>query len=242
MVVSTECIVLRLIDYGESSRIVTLLTRSHGKLAVIARGAKKPKSKLGGIMNLGGLLDITFYLKDSRGVQNLKEVSTKTGTNKIRYTFPKLALLMPLLEISNQVLQDHEENEAYFKFLWDFICWLEQTDQEAGTLFPYLQTRIAELMGVGLQSDEIKDEKSCYLNIISGTVSDRADDGLSFLLTSDQQWYLTQALQGRSGRLLKKELPVQELKSLIYHLDVYLKHHFEGLRDRKSDAILDQIL
>ncbi|MCY1691941.1 recombination protein O N-terminal domain-containing protein [Exiguobacterium sp. SL14] len=42
MIDKAEGLVLRTVVYGESNKIVTLLTREFGKLAVMARGAKKP--------------------------------------------------------------------------------------------------------------------------------------------------------------------------------------------------------
>ena len=49
----TKAIVLKRTDYGEADRILQLLTPD-GKRSVIARGARKEKSKLaGGIMNVG---------------------------------------------------------------------------------------------------------------------------------------------------------------------------------------------
>ncbi|MFC4076725.1 DNA repair protein RecO [Salinithrix halophila] len=47
MLVKTEGVVLRTRDYGESNKIVVLFTRERGKLPAMARGAKKPKSRLG---------------------------------------------------------------------------------------------------------------------------------------------------------------------------------------------------
>ena len=41
MITNSKAIILRCIDYQESSKILTLLTPDHGKIAVIARGAKK---------------------------------------------------------------------------------------------------------------------------------------------------------------------------------------------------------
>lgn len=40
MLTKCEGIVLRTNDYGETNKIVTLLTREHGKIGVMARGAK----------------------------------------------------------------------------------------------------------------------------------------------------------------------------------------------------------
>ncbi|NBB77645.1 MAG: DNA repair protein RecO, partial [Bacteroidetes bacterium] len=41
MITKTEAVVLRSVDYSESSLIVTLFTRKHGITAVIAKGAKR---------------------------------------------------------------------------------------------------------------------------------------------------------------------------------------------------------
>jgi DNA repair protein RecO (recombination protein O) len=49
---STDAIVLHAFDYRETSRIVRLLTRDLGIVAVIARGARRPKSKYGAALDL----------------------------------------------------------------------------------------------------------------------------------------------------------------------------------------------
>ncbi len=41
MLKKQEAIVLKTIDYGETNKIVTLFTRDQGKIAVLAKGAKK---------------------------------------------------------------------------------------------------------------------------------------------------------------------------------------------------------
>src|SRR4030081_2051744 len=41
-----EGIVLRRVDYSETDRVLTVLTRQHGKLGVLARGVRKQGSKL----------------------------------------------------------------------------------------------------------------------------------------------------------------------------------------------------
>ena len=42
----TEGLVLRRVDYGEADRILTVLTREHGKIGVIARGVRKAGSRM----------------------------------------------------------------------------------------------------------------------------------------------------------------------------------------------------
>ena len=48
MLLKDEAICIRAIDYSESSQIVTFFTREHGKLGVIAKGARRAKSAFEG--------------------------------------------------------------------------------------------------------------------------------------------------------------------------------------------------
>jgi DNA repair protein RecO (recombination protein O) len=56
----TQGIILTRTDFGEADRILTLLTPDHGKLRLMARGARKIKSKLAGGIELFSISDITF--------------------------------------------------------------------------------------------------------------------------------------------------------------------------------------
>lgn len=46
--VSTEAVVLRSMRYGEADRILHAISPEHGRIGAVARGARRPKSKLGG--------------------------------------------------------------------------------------------------------------------------------------------------------------------------------------------------
>lgn len=43
-----EAVVLRRRNLGEADRLVTVLSRDRGKLVLVARGARRPRSRLGG--------------------------------------------------------------------------------------------------------------------------------------------------------------------------------------------------
>src|SRR6266576_2179664 len=47
-----DAVVLRRLDYGEADRILTLLTREHGKLAAIAKGSRRAKGRSGSSLDL----------------------------------------------------------------------------------------------------------------------------------------------------------------------------------------------
>lgn len=56
----TEAIILRRTNYGEADRILNMLTPQSGRVAAIAKGVRRPKSKLVGGLELFAVCDITL--------------------------------------------------------------------------------------------------------------------------------------------------------------------------------------
>jgi len=56
-----EAIVLRTQKLGEADRIITLLTREHGRVRGVAKGVRRTKSKFGARLEPGSHIDIQLY-------------------------------------------------------------------------------------------------------------------------------------------------------------------------------------
>ena len=69
--VSTDAVVLHAFDYSETSRILRLATRDAGVQSVLARGARRPKSRFGTALDLFSQGAAQLYLKDGRELQTL---------------------------------------------------------------------------------------------------------------------------------------------------------------------------
>jgi DNA repair protein RecO (recombination protein O) len=84
-----EGVVLRRISFGETDRVVTLFTRSKGKLSVVAKGARGPKSRLGGatepftylhaLLALGQNLDVLTQAEAQNSYTGLRKDLTRVG-------------------------------------------------------------------------------------------------------------------------------------------------------------------
>lgn len=243
MITHTEAIIFKTVDYQESSKIVTMFTREHGKIALLVRGAKKPKSKFSGLIEIGNILDVVYYYKSSRSVQILSEASYAEKNKNLRTDFEKMATMTSAVELISQLLHENEVNGPLFDFTKAMLGWLDSADIHPPKIFPYLQIRLAELTGIGLQLDLTNsDNQSNYLNLESGLVTNRSASSHSYKLSQNQLNYVKVALQSQSSTLFEISFETGELKKLIELLDRYLKYHVEGLKDRKSDAIFEQIL
>ncbi|MEX0844448.1 MAG: DNA repair protein RecO [Balneolaceae bacterium] len=242
MITHTQVIVLKVIDYGESSKILTVLSAEHGKIALIAKGAKKPKNKLSGILEIGAVLDVVYYYKQSRGVQTLTEASIYYATNNFRKDFERAAILYATLELLSQLVHENEVNKPVFSFALNFIKWLGDSEESYPAVFAYVQLRLAEIGGIGLVSGFHKIPENAYLNVTSGNISEQAEDDMSYKLTSAQTRFLILSLSGKSKEIFNVGLENGELRQLVHHLDVYFKYHIEGYQERRSDSIFEKML
>ena len=69
----TRAIVLRVIEFSESSCVVTLFTEDFGKVGALAKGARRPKSAFEGALDLLALVRIVFLRKSSDALDLLTE-------------------------------------------------------------------------------------------------------------------------------------------------------------------------
>ena len=302
MITDTPAIVFKTVFFSESSLIVTLLTEKHGKIPVMARGARRNKNRFGGLLQPGAILEVSYYHKSTREVQNLRDVSQKLPTWRIQQDMEKMAIGLAALELSEQLCHEYEPMPDMYLFLADFLAWLHESKSSPRFLFPYIQYRMAQISGIGIslqlsqsailrQSTVFPDSRDlpdstetseyiqgdahsqpldsaarvdipdgterhtvnepvnepqiefpCYLNVESGCVTGKPDNGLSFGLTKSQGEYFRYIADGKKSRLLNTDFPVPDIKHLIHHLDTYFQFHLEGIRGRRSDAIFEQIL
>lgn len=108
-------IVIRSMDYGEGNKIITLFTREQGKLSVVARGAKKVKSRYGSSAQLFTYGDYLFFKSGQLGTLNHAEIIE--AFHKIREDLHKAAHASYLAELTDKMMGDQEGQPFLFEQL-----------------------------------------------------------------------------------------------------------------------------
>jgi DNA repair protein RecO (recombination protein O) len=146
MLLTTEGIVIRATDYGETNRIVTLLTPEHGKMAVMARGAKKPQSRLRAVTQL--FVCGTFSLFRGRsGMGILRQGELVTGFRTIQEDLAKTAYATYACELVDRLLDDGISSPAIYTLLHYYLAYLAE-GKDPDILTSLLETRMCETAGV----------------------------------------------------------------------------------------------
>ena len=113
----TEGVVLRGVDFSETSRIVTFLTPGRGRLACIAKGVRRKNSPAAAVLDTFNRVELVYYWKDGRAVQTLAEAALLDGFGDIKKDLAKGAFVAFPLEIASKVAHEDEPSEELYAAL-----------------------------------------------------------------------------------------------------------------------------
>ncbi|ANE48942.1 DNA recombination protein RecO [Paenibacillus swuensis] len=115
MLYKVEGIVIRSMDYGEGNKIITIYSKTHGKIGIMAKGAKKLKSRHAGVSQLFTYGEFMFYKTSGLGSLNQGEILT--AHHKIRGDLHLAAYAAYLVEMVDRMVEDTEASEFLFEQL-----------------------------------------------------------------------------------------------------------------------------
>lgn len=124
MLVKTEGVVIKSIDYGETNKIITLFTKTHGKVSVLAKGAKKPKSRFHAVTQMFSYGQYVFFLGKEMG--NLNHGEMEFSFKEIKQDIEKTAYAAYMAELLDKMTEPKETNSFLFEQL---IAGLEQINE-----------------------------------------------------------------------------------------------------------------
>lgn len=140
----TEAIVLRARDYGEADLILTLFTRDQGRLFAIAKGARKPNSKLRG--GVQPLMHAHFQLYAGRGAMStVTQSESLEAFRSLRDDLERLTYAVHMCELLDKMLPEQESHPDVFALTLTAMHFLIQTDPDLVVRF--FELRLAALMG-----------------------------------------------------------------------------------------------
>lgn len=144
MIGKAEGIVLRATDYGESNKILTVYTRNSGKISLMARGAKKAKSRFTAVSQL---FSHGFFLyHGSTGVATLQQGDLIRSFRNIREDLVKTAYAVYLVEFLDKITGDGEASTYLFETLLSALDWIEQ-DKDAEMVARLFEMKLLHVNG-----------------------------------------------------------------------------------------------
>lgn len=129
-----EGIVLKTKDYGESNKIVTIMTRDAGKIAAMARGAKKPRSRLAAITQ--PFMHGIFVIQRTSGMGTLQQGEHIDSMRHIQTDIIRAAYASYIVEMVDRLIEEGRPDPFAFEVLLQALNAIEEEyDPEAIALF-----------------------------------------------------------------------------------------------------------
>ncbi|MFP4547802.1 MAG: DNA repair protein RecO [Fidelibacterota bacterium] len=129
--IKTEALLLKKVNFRDSSTIIQFYTRDEGRVSIIAKGSRQIKSQYRGYLEPLTHLSIIYYDKPTREIQTLGKVDmiqnfVKDSRNVVA-TYHGLAIL----ELINKMVHHNEENQKLFQLTIHSLQYIDRYSEES---------------------------------------------------------------------------------------------------------------
>src|SRR5581483_11760991 len=149
--------ILRTRPLTDTSLIVHWLTPDFGRLATVAKGARRPKSPFAGKLDLFYLADFSFQRSRRSELHQLREVSLREIHAAIRQELEYVQQASYCTALIEQTTEMETPIPEIFTLMNGFLNYLPQQPPQPQSLFAFEVKLLSEL---GLQPDLEKDKLS----------------------------------------------------------------------------------
>lgn len=122
---SSEGIVLTRKNYGEADRILTVYSRHEGKLRLLAKGVRKPKSRKRGHVEV--FSKIKYSAVKRNGMDLITEAELINSYDKLRLDLKRTSVAYYLCEVVDKVTREGENIEIIYEELSAHLSQLEKS-------------------------------------------------------------------------------------------------------------------
>ena len=140
----TEAIVLKQTRLGEADRILTLYTPEMGKLRVVAKGVRRPTSKLGG--HVEPLNHVLLSASRGRNLDTASQGQTLHSFRSLREDLRCLSWAFYMADLVDNFTPEESSNYHLFNLLLRALGWLNETSHTE-LLLRFFEMRLLEYVG-----------------------------------------------------------------------------------------------
>ena len=130
-IVKCRGFVLKTIPFKESSLIASVLTNKVGKVRLLAKGVRRPKSKICGAMEPFSFDEIIFYKREFKDIYTLSDAAVIDSFPEIRNDPYKVSGALVMCEFFEKTLPLEEVDTDVFSEFIRFLHGLRQAGSQA---------------------------------------------------------------------------------------------------------------
>jgi DNA repair protein RecO (recombination protein O) len=121
----SEALILRTYPFHEADLLVTLFTRSEGKIRGVAKAAKRSKRRFGGALEPLTHVVAHWEEKEKQELARLDSCDILSSPLAAEMTYPRVVALSYVAEVLDQLLPDREPSDDIFRLALSVVKYLE---------------------------------------------------------------------------------------------------------------------
>jgi DNA repair protein RecO (recombination protein O) len=102
-------------NYGEADRILSVYSKDYGRITLIAKGIRRPKSRKRGHVEIFSLLK--FSANSGHGIDLMTEAEIIDDFKEIRKNLSKVSLAYYFMEVVSKITHEHEKNPELYNLM-----------------------------------------------------------------------------------------------------------------------------
>ena len=143
--IKTDAVILRTYEYSETSYVLSLLTRDHGRLHALAKGARRPRGIFGGEIDLLAEGQAVLVLHTDTSLHLLTEFSCRSRRLGLRSSLPRSYAACYVADAVGAASPEGDAQPELYELLAHTLSALETDDVAAAVAF--FQIRLLDLAG-----------------------------------------------------------------------------------------------
>ncbi|MCB0280387.1 MAG: DNA repair protein RecO, partial [Calditrichaeota bacterium] len=121
-------IVIRQINWSDTSKIITLFSRDFGKIQLIARGARSPKSKFRGVVDLLNVISFSYQYKAGRDLNYLADPDLDLSMHSVSEQYESYIFSLAIIELLDQLMELDDSHQRLYDELIEIFRLLKSGD------------------------------------------------------------------------------------------------------------------
>lgn len=228
----TNGIVLRKVDYSETSIVLKVLTPSNGVKSFIFQGAKRKKKK-GNIISPLAILSIEYYQRGDSDLAKISTVEPETLYKTIPFDPYKSSIVFFMNEVLNNTLRENENSEGLYDFLVNILQVLDLSEHIANFPIKFLY-RLTKYLG--FFPHEVKNP--VYLDLRECSYTKYEPNHSEYLSKQNSLLLLRFSGMKFDGKN-DPEIDLNTRRKLVYDILKYYNVVFEDFKPIKSLSVLE---
>jgi DNA repair protein RecO (recombination protein O) len=142
----TEGVVLRRQDLGEADRLTTIYTRDYGKLRLVAKGVRKPRSRKAG--HLEPFTRVSLLIARGRELDIITQAETIEDYSVLRNNLDDVGHASYIVELVDRFsVEEGEGNHAQYQLILKSFDRLTEDEYPPSSVILYFQMRLLDFVG-----------------------------------------------------------------------------------------------